>query len=495
MKSSLKSKVFSGVIWMAGISACQQIMAFFVQIILARLLVPHDYGVAALVMTIGSFAVVFSTVGIGTAIVQKKNLSPATIDAVAIITAGIAVLLGGILFLTSNVIGRYYGLDEMPFLLKLVALDIFLKVLISLYSSLMLRELQYRALSCRTFVGLIAQSVVSIVLALHGYGAKSLVIGYVLGSAMQLGLCMATTRYVPRTLGDYNGVKSIFQFGGWILLGRMSNQAAHVLDQMVITKFLNVSSLGLVNVSKRLTSIIPNTFLGFAGSVALPVFSKWQDDVGRIEAAYWLGLRINMLVVFPLCALTGLFSYQILALLYGAKWLMGDVLMKILSLQVALISIDSGYCASVINATGNPRYGTIVMIASLLLIPGFIYIGSFWGLIGIGWGMVAYSAMFVLINQLVLRSLLHFHVLQLPISIIRATMPIIPMIVAGCGLQSLNVVPRFDIVPAFLSIEWFSLAVRLAVCGIVCLGVYVVTARLTSSDDFLFLWNGIRRRK
>ena len=117
---------------MAVISFGQQVLAFVVQVVLARLLVPKDYGVVALVMTIGSFAVVFSTAGIATALVQRKELPRSIIDAAAVITGGIAIVLGGAIFFSSSWVSSFYGLPEMSFLLRLVAVDVFLKVMVSL---------------------------------------------------------------------------------------------------------------------------------------------------------------------------------------------------------------------------------------------------------------------------------------------------------------------------------------------------------------------------
>lgn len=490
MSVSLKQRVFTGTLWMAAISFGQQVLAFVVQIVLARLLVPKDYGVVALVMTIGSFAVVFSTAGIATALVQRKELPRSVIDAAATITGGIAILLGGSIFLASNAIASYYELPEMSFLLRLVAFDVFLKVMVSLYDSLMLRDMRYRALSIRTFTSVIVQSAVSIMLAALGYGAKSLVIGYLCGSTTLLAMSIVATRYVPRSFGDFGEVKGVFKFGAWILLGRIVNQAAVVLDQMVIARVLNAASLGLINVSKNLTGILPNTIIGFAGRVTLPVFSRWQDDLPRIEAAYWRGLRINMMVVFPICALVGLFSYQILSLLYGAKWLAGDVLMKILAVQVAVLSIDSGYSGSVINAIGKPKYGTIVMFVSLLLIPGFVYIGSFWRSVGVAWGMVAYSSVFFIVNQLVLRHLCRFRLSNIPKILLRAVLTVLPMFVVGMVVVYCGVIPR-GCPPAVLSVEWFMLGLRMAGSALACLFVYCVTAYFIMRDDTLFLWNGI----
>lgn len=490
MSASLKQRVFTGTLWMAAISFGQQVLAFVVQIVLARLLVPKDYGVVALVMTIGSFAVVFSTAGIATALIQRKELPRPVIDAAATITGGIAILLGGSIFIASNAIAAYYDLPEMAFLLRLVAFDVFLKVMISLYDSLMLRDLRYRALSLRTFTSVIIQSGVSISLASWGYGAKSLVIGYLSGSITLLAMSIIATRYIPRSFGDFGEVKGVFKFGAWILIGRIVNQAAVVLDQMVIVRVLNAASLGLINVSKNLTGIFPNTIIGFAGRVTLPVFSRWQDDLPRIESAYWRGLRINMMVVFPICLLVGLFSYQILALLYGTKWLAGEVLMKILAIQVAVFSIDAGYSGSVINSIGKPKYGTIVMFVSLFLIPGFVYAGSSWGSVGVAYGMAAYSGAFFIVNQLVLRHLCRFRLSNIPKILSKALITVFPMFIVGLIVVHCGVLPR-GCPPAVLSLDWFLLGARLAGCAIVCIIVYWLTAYYTMRDDVLFMWDGV----
>lgn len=490
MVTSLKQRVFSGTLWMSAISFGQQVLAFCVQIVLARLLVPKDYGVVAIVMTIGSFAVVFSNAGIATALVQRKELPRQVVDAAAVITGSLAIILGGSIFLSSRWIASFYDLPEMVFLLHLVALDVFLKVMISLYDSLMLRDLRYRTLSIMTFSSVIIQSVISIVLAAYGLGAKSLVIGYLFGSVALLGMSVLATRYVPRSLGDFQEVKGVFRFGFWIFLGRIVNQSAVVLDQMVIARVLNAVSLGLIDVSKKLVGIIPNTILGFAGRITLPIFSRWQDDIKRIESAYWRGIRINMLIIFPICTMVGLFSYQILSLLYGAKWIAGNMLMKILAIQVAVMSIDAGYSGSVINAIGKPKYGTIVMVISLFLIPGFVYVGSFWGVNGVAWGMVAYGIVFFVINQLALHLLCGFRLSTIPGIFMRALITVFPMVGCGMALMLCGVIPSGE-PPAVLSFDWFMLGLRTAGSALACLGVYFVTAYFLMRDDALFLWNGI----
>lgn len=490
MSASLKQRVFTGTLWMAAISFGQQVLAFAVQIVLARLLVPKDYGVVALVMTIGSFAVVFSTAGIATALVQRKELPRSVIDAAATITGGIALLLGGSIFVAREAIASYYDLPEMSFLLQLVAVDVFLKVMISLYDSLLLRELRYRALSIRTFLSVIIQSAVSIMLAAFGYGAKSLVVGYLSGSITLLAMSIIATRYIPRSLGDFGEVKGVFKFGAWVLLGRIVNQAAVVLDQMIIARVLNAASLGLINVSKNLTGIFPNTIIGFAGRVTLPVFSRWQDDLSRIETAYWRGLRLNMMIVFPICVIVGLFSYQILSLLYGTKWLAGDVLMKILAVQIAVFSIDSGYSGSVINAIGKPKYGTIIMVLSLFLIPGFVYVGSYWGSVGVAWGMVAYSSSFFLINQLVLRFICGFRLSNIPRILVKAIVTVLPMFIVGLLVVHCSILPR-GCPPSALTFDWFLLGICMVGCALILMLVYFATAYLIMRDDVLFIWNGV----
>ena len=490
MAASLKQRVFVGTLWMSATSFGRQVLAFVAQIVLARLLVPKDYGVVAIVMSIGSFAVVFSTVGISTALVQRKELPKDVVDAAAVITGGLAILLGGTIFVSSRVISSFYKLPEMTFLIRLVALDVFLKVMGSLYDSLMLRDLRYRALSIRTFASLVIQSGTSIALAACGYGAKSLVFGYLLGSASFLILSVIATRYVPCSLGDFSAVRDVFRFGFWILLGRMANQAAVSFDQMLIAKVLNPATLGLINVSKSLTGLVPGTIAGISGRVTFPVFSRWQDDIRRIESAYWRCLRLNVLLVFPICSLMGLFSYQFLALIYGTKWLGGHLLMKIFAVQISFMAIDAGYSVSVLNAIGKPKYGCIVRVVSLFIIPGFVYIGSFWGMNGVAWAMVAYEAFFFVLNQLLLHYLCQFRISNSLRILTRALLTLMPMVFVAVLLAKCGVLPH-DTPPQALSKDWFLLGFRIMGCAVICLSTYCLTAYAFMRDDTLFLLRGI----
>lgn len=490
--ASIKQKVFSGTMWMAAVSVCQQILQFVVQIVLARLLVPHDYGVAAIAATICMFAVVFSSAGIGAAIVQRKELPDSIKDAAAVITGGMAILLGGGLFLLSGKIARWYGLSELSLLFKIVAIDIFLKVMISLYDSLMLRAMQYRSLSLRSLIGLVAQAGVSITLAKLGCGPKSLVIGYVSGSAAQLLLCLQATRYIPRSIGDWREVKGVFQFGGWVLLGRIANQAAVTLDQMIVAKFLNAASIGLLNVSKQLASILPHTIIGFSSRLAFPVFSRWQDDIKRIEVNYWRGVRLQLMIAMPICALVGLCAYQILTLLYGAKWLSGTQAMRVFSIQALIVSMEGGLTGSVINSMGKPKFGTLIMVLSLLLLPLCAYGGVQFGFVGVAWAMVMYSSFVALFNLIILGWQFQFKIFTMVKICARELLVITPMMLTGVGLLAIGFLPKSP-PPILLSAEWFVLAFRLIVYGIICLSVYLVSVRFLMKEDFLFIGDGLAK--
>ena len=488
--TSIKDRVFSGTLWMAAISFGQQILQFVLQIVLARLLLPHDYGAAAIVMTVCVFATVFSSAGIGTAIVQRKELPDSVKDAAAVITGGMALLLGGVVFTLSGLIASFYKLPELSILFRIAAIDIFLKVMISLYDSLMLRALQYRSLSVRAFIGLVVQGVVSIILARIGWGARSLVIGYVSGSFVQLVLCVGVTRYIPHSYGSFHEVVDVFKFGGWVLLGRIANQAAATLDQVIVARFLNAASIGLINVSKHLSSILPNTIIGFSGRITLSVFSRWQEDIQRIESNYWRGVRVQLMIATPLCALVALCSYQILALLFGAKWLAGTSVMKIYALQATIIAMEGSMTGSVINAMGKPKFGTLILVGSLFLMPLCSYTGSQFGIIGVAWAFVGYAIVVVVADQFILWWQFNFHVINILVATIRQAVATLPMFLAGLLILHLGFLP-FDPPPAIFSVDWFLLGVKLIVSGLTCMGVYCLTARFLLREDFLYVWRGL----
>ena len=487
--TSIKEHVFSGTLWMFAVSGGQQILQFIVQIVLARLLVPHDYGTAAIVMCVCMFATVFSSAGIATAIVQRKELPNSVKDAVAVITGGMALLLGCLVFALSGLIASCYKLPELSILFRIASIDIFLKVMISLYDSLMLRALQYKSLSVRTFIGLFVQGTVSIILAKLGLGARSLVIGYVSGSFVQLMLCVSVTRYVPHSFGNFHEVVDVFKFGGWVLLGRIANQAAATLDQVIVARFLNAASIGLINVSKTLSSILPSTVMGFSGRVALPVFSRWQDDIQRIESNYWRGVRIQLMIAAPLCVIVALCSYQLLSLLYGVKWLAGTTVMKIYALQAVIWSVEGSLTGAVINAMGKPKFGTLILVGSLFLMPLCSYTGSQFGIVGVAWAFLGYAIVVVVADQFILWWQFNFRVINVLVVTMRQAFATLPMFLAGLLLLHLGFLPS-DPPPTMFSVGWFLLGGRLFVYGLICLGVYALAARVLLGDDFLYVWNG-----
>lgn len=489
MADTVRQKVFSGTLWLMGVSFAQQILQFVVQIVLARLLVPNDYGTAALVMTIGSFAVVLSSAGIGAAIVQRKEMPRSILDAAAVITGALAIVLSSILFFSAPLVSRLLGVGALSLLLKIVSVDIFLKVMLSLYDSIMLREMMYKSLALRSFIGLLVQSTVSIVLAFLAAGPMSLVIGYVSGSFSQLVLCYLATRYFPRSLGDISAVGGVFKFGAWVLAGKVSNQLAITIDQMIVARLLNVATLGLYNVARTLTGIVPNMFLHIVGRMTLPVFSRHQDDMKWIEENYWRGIRLNLMVVLPICVLVGVFSYQILSLLYGSKWLAAAPVMRVCAIIVAVFAIDSGYSATVYQAVGKPQYGMILLLLSLPVLPLFVYLGSHWGVMGYAWSIAVFSVACLIITLTILHRRFHFRVQSIVMIIVRASVSVMPISVAAilCTLLFFDKTTP----PAVFSLSWFAMSLRLLGCVILCLVVYILTVRIFMRDDFAFLKNGV----
>lgn len=475
---------------MSSISLLQQILQFLVQIVLARLLVPKDYGAAAIVMSLCMFAVVFSSAGIGTALVQKKELTSKITDAAATITGGLALVLGSVVFFGSNWIATFYKLPELSLLFQIAAFDIFFKVMISLYDGLILREMRFRLLSLMSFISLLIQAGVSITLAFTGHGAKSLVIGYLSGSLIHFIFCLFATKYIPRSFGNWREAVGVFQFGGWILLGRISNQAAITLDQLIIGHFLNPASLGLLNISKNLSSLIPYTVLGFASRLTLPVFSQWQDDIMRIERNYWKGMKLQLLIVTPLCVMIALASYQVLALLFGVKWISGAELMKLFAINAIIVSMEGGLTTTVFNATGNPKEGAVVMVVSLVLLPVCIIFGVQAGLIGVGYSLIIYALLILAINQYILWQKFKFKVSNLFLIVGKQMLATVPLIVGGYGLVYVGALP-FGTPPELCSGEWFLWFLRLIAFGLVCMMIYLFSARFLLKEDFQYLKNGI----
>ena len=395
----------SGAFWMFSASMIQHFIRFFMSLLLARILIPADFGSVALVLSILNLVQIFSELGISVAIVQRKSASALMFDSAFILTFAMATCLSVGVWFSADLIARFFNIADLESLLRVVAVAIIFRTLFSFYRSLMLRDLRYRAIAAIEAVSIAIYGLAVVILALKGFGPLSVAYGQLIYSLFPLMAGIKITRHVPGGFGSFREMYRLFKFGIWVLAGKFIGNAASQFDRFIIGKLLDVTTLGSYYLAINLATIIPNTIVKIPKEIMLPVLSRLQNEPERIEKRYWYMIRLTGIVGLPICVLIAVLAEPLIIILYGQKWHDSTSLLRIFALYAAIQCFGSGFIP-VIYATGYPHLMLVKNIFRFICLPLALLIGSAAGIMGIAWGVVIFEVIAKLFNHgLITRSL------------------------------------------------------------------------------------------
>lgn len=351
--TSHKQRTLRGVAWNFIAVFGQTFLTLGTGIVLARILAPEDFGVLAIAMVFIGIADLVSSMGMGAAIIQRKELSDAHLRA----ATTLSLLTGGGLFLilwaAAPRIAIFFGEPLLASFLPVLAAGLTCSSAGAVSRGLLARRMNFRQLFIIEFTSyLLGYAGLSIFLAYLGYGAWSLVWGsttsLVIQSLASLWLAPTGRPGIPsrRETGD------LLSFGGSMSLNSSINYLAANVDYLVIGKFLNATQLGLYQRAYQL-AMMPQVKIAATLSGALfPAYSEIQDKREKIGRALLMSISAMSLFAFPTCIGFIVAGESVILSLYGAQWLACVPAFKILAIAGTFKGF-ANICGPVIKATGN----------------------------------------------------------------------------------------------------------------------------------------------
>lgn len=400
---SLAKKVVVGAGWVLVGDTSSQVLAFVLNVILARLLMPEDFGSVAIVASLVAVLQILGELGIPVAVVQKKELNEQTLHNAFWLTLFSTILVSLALGFASSGFSFFFKNNELKGLIRVAALSFLFRGMYSFCNCLLLRAMSYRAIALIRLVGVLASGVFSVILAIKGFGAYSIVWGQVISGVVMLFLGWSLIDYQPTFCLVISEIWELFSFGLWVSINRLLNNFAGKVDAMIIGRTIGSSELGEYFLAQRLMLVLPSLLNGALDQVLLPAYSRLQGSPEKIERAYWDSLVFSLLFTLPPVCLIFLFSDELVFLLYGSKWINTAPLMKIMSIFAFASCLGGGIFGSALYSQGKPKAMTIVSAFRVIALPTCLLIGSTRGVSGIAWGFAIYGIIGRFFNQIVLR--------------------------------------------------------------------------------------------
>lgn len=382
-------KVVSAVRWQALDQGVQQVIRLVVMVVLARLVAPQAFGIVALALVVTELAALLSTVGLGSAVIQRRDLTRTHVAVAFTITSGLGLLCAGVLLVLAPAIAGYFDEPRLENVLRVMSIAFVCKGVHAVPLDLLRRELLFQKVIVMSTFATVVAGTGAVVAALLGAGVWALVVfsvGEAAGALVAvMVLAIRSGVFTPRLSLDTRAARELFGFGAQVSAVQILYYAQGNVDNLLVGKVLGSTALGYYSVAYRLMLLPILRVADVVAIVAFPAFSSIQHDTVRLAAALQRGIRAISLVCFPLSIGTLAAAPLIVGLVFGDRWLPAVPVVQILALngpRLAVARLDGSVLLARGQATRNLQ---ISLVSFLLYLVGF-GVGVMYGIEGVAWG-------------------------------------------------------------------------------------------------------------
>lgn len=366
-------------------------------IFLARLLTPADFGLVAMGMVVITFFSCFSDFGLKHALIQQKgnNEKIANVAFSFLLVAGFIWFL--VIWLIAPYVGSYYRNTEIISLLRVLGLVFIVYPFSDVPLSLMLRELDFKALFFRQLLPQIFSGSTSIVMALKGYGAWALVFGYLSGAIGTSLVVNLQSKWRPALSFNKDIFREMFRFGSFMTIQSILGWMMVRVDNLFVGRFLGASNLGIYRIAFTY-GYLPWQLIGLPFyNFAYPFFCKMNGNLKEFRDKYILYLKWISIASVPTGVAFVFLIPFVIPVLLGHKWLQALPVLQIIAITSILSSI-SGLNLEVYKAIGKPHISAKFFTIRVLVSLPFYYYAAQKSIITLAFMHMGLACLFVPIN-------------------------------------------------------------------------------------------------
>lgn len=403
-RPSLGQRMALGAAWVAGMSTATRFLGIISTAILARLLVPSDFGLVALATLIAASLERLSAFNFNVWLVRHPDPTRAHYDTVWTLSVLRGLLTGAALFLLAKPLAHFFDQADVALVLMALAfgqvIEGFQNVGIVDFQKHLKFHKEFQML-VTTRIGMFVVTVVGAII-LRNYWA--LIAGIITGKLLNLVLSYALHEYRPRfSLARW---RDVFEFSKWVLAGSLSGFAYGRMDAFFIGKMLTTDTLGLYAVAREIADLASSEIIAPIRRVMLPGYAKVNTDPARMQSGFVDGFALILLIGAPLAIGIGLVADPLVRILLGDKWLACIPLVQLLS-AYALTAIAAANQGPMLLAMGQARtLAGLTAVGVVLLAPALTWGVIHHGVIGVAVAVSAINAVIVGIGvRIVLREL------------------------------------------------------------------------------------------
>ncbi|MEA4805515.1 lipopolysaccharide biosynthesis protein [Acetobacterium wieringae] len=390
------------------------VIKLLITMILSRLLLPEQFGQVATIQIIISFAEIFWLMGVGSAIVQKKQLSENYIATGNTLNLILGLIIYVTIFVFASFIVGIVGSDDIT-MLRVLSIVFVIHSFSGVSEALLQKEMQFKVISIINTLAALINGAVAIILAFKGFGAWSLVVAQIISVMLQTVLSIIYKPIKFRLKIEKESAKELLNFGTGYALSKVFNNIASQGDYFVVSQTLGSEALGFYSRAYQLLQVPTNLIATVMERVLFPLLAMYQDEHEKIRYVVMNLTALIAILAFPITIVSLTMGADLVQVVLGPKWEETILPFKILIISL-FFRMAYKIGDALVRSLGAVYKRLWVQIAYATLVIGGAYIGKEWGIAGVALTttiaiIINYLIMTVLIGHLVelkLRELLGY---------------------------------------------------------------------------------------
>lgn len=340
-EQNLKKKTVSGLFWKMAEQIGSQLIRMLTMIVLARVLMPEDYGAIALVWVFISLSDVVLKSGLASPLIQKKDADSLDFSTIFYCSFSLSFVLVAIIYFSAPAIARFYDMDVLCPVLRALSVIIPICSVASIQNAYVSRCMKFRTFFFATLIGLITSGAVGIWMAYHGYGIWSLVGQTITNHFVNLVVVFLFIRWLPTKEFSWTRLRQMWSFGWKVFVASLINSIFSDLRTILIGKVYTKQDLAYYNQGNQYPQMVVMTVNSSINAVLFPAIAKIQDDIAGVRAFLRRSIKLGSFIMFPLLLGFAATAKPLVLLLLTEKWLPSVPFIQVMCLALFLAPVST----------------------------------------------------------------------------------------------------------------------------------------------------------
>jgi O-antigen/teichoic acid export membrane protein len=405
MSGPLTRSVARGAVWTGIAQIAAQGFRLISTIILARLLVPEDFGVVTLAAVFTSLVSQTVDLGFNQALVQRKEVTPPHLSTTFWTSWAIGISFCIATVAASPLVASFFNEDSVGPVLAVLSISFVITPLGSVHGALLRRRLEFFRFSMAEISGAVAYLVVAVSLAFAGFGVWSLVFGSLAGDSTYVSLRWILCRWHPSLTFSRQSLKELWGFGIKVTGIKLLSFLAGRLDYLIIGRFLSPAAVGFYNLGRKTSEYPIGGLQLVVMRVAFPAYSSIQDDSERLRRGYSKSVSFVSLIGLPMLIGLAIVTPELVRVLFGDQWIPAILPMQILCFSASRKALSAAN-SSVFWSKGRPDIELKLSLLALVIDVPALLLGVRFGVIGVALTSVILGFLWWPVEQTIVNRLL-----------------------------------------------------------------------------------------